>query len=268
MHFFHAKSLNLLFASGVWQHWYEFMFRLCAHSHNGSETFFHLDMQTWMLFGMRDGHTCASSCLLMAGMPHSMHNSMPPFLSQPVVTGNRRAAGQEPAEWGDGAGYGRLLWLPGTGTNDWVIGFTPPPGNSHVPYMSPKEGPSQKEISSSKHWIFKGYVSFRGPRINLVIHFGIHVWLKYLGWIEQCLCDGLRWLGMIECLTRELVIGLVQNDWVDEWKICWEMVAVRIWSVTSRFSCGPSLLADCYLKLPTTVLVHMVFQYYSSHIYI
>ncbi len=133
--------------------------------------------------------------------------------------------------------------------------------------MSPKEGPSQKEISSSKHWIFKGYVSFRGPRINLVIHFGIHVWLKYLGWIEQCLCDGLRWLGMIECLTRELVIGLVQNDWVDEWKICWEMVAVRIWSVTSRFSCGPSLLADCYLKLPTTVLVHMVFQYYSSHIY-
>ena len=47
------------------------------------------------------------------------------------------------------------------------------------------------------------------------------------------------------------------DDWVYEWKICWETAAVRMWSVTSWFSCGPSLLALCYQKHPTAVLVHI-----------
>lgn len=125
----------------------------------------------------------------------SMHNSMPPCLSQPV-TGSRRAARQEPAEWGDGAGYGRFLrQLWQTIWYDLVIGFTP------------------LKINMSNNWIFKWCVSFQEPCINLVIHFWSHVWLKYLRWLP-CFCDfgGWGWL----------------DDWVDAWKICWEIVAVRM----------------------------------------
>lgn len=179
MHFFHVKSLNLLFASGVWPHWYEFMFTLCANSHNSSGTFFRLDMQTWMVFGMQDDipkEFWSCQRFWKSNGRHatsSMHDEkMRPLLSQPVVTGNRRAAGQEPAEWGDGAGcYGRLAF-PGTGDERFGHRIHPP---------------------------LKWCVSLiRGPRYQFSHPFWeSYFWLKYLVRIPMVFGDGLRWLGMI-----------------------------------------------------------------------
>ena len=202
------------------------MFTLCANSHNSSGTFFRLDMQTWMVFGIQDDipkefWSCQRFWKAMAGMPHHqcttkkcVHFCRSRWWQE---TGEMQDKSQQNEEMGLGAMAG---WLsPELGTSDLVIGFTPPWNDVLV-------------------W-------YGGRGINLVIHFGSHIfdwstWCEF-PWFLVMDFGGWGWL----------------DDWVDEWKICWEIVAVRMWSVTSWFSCGPSLLAHCYQKHPTAVLVHL-----------